>query len=62
MELIVSLQGTVKEKSFSSCFLDPHADGNLISQVVYVCYVAILLDCEMRNLNQDLEYDLACFQ
>ena len=40
---MVSLQPTVQVKSFRAGFLDPHADGMLISQVV--CYVAILLDC-----------------
>lgn len=53
---LISLQPTVKGKSFSSCFLDPHADGKLSSQVV--CYVAILLDCYTRNLYQDLDCDL----
>lgn len=36
LELIASLQCTGKEKPFSSCFLDTHAeiDGKLISQFV----------------------------
>lgn len=45
LELSGSLQCTVKGESFSSCCLHPHADGKLISQVVYVCYVSVLLDC-----------------